>query len=659
MARSKSKNVGLIGLGIIGSRVAAALRKRGLQVFVWNRTPRLEQYFVGSPVEVAELCDVVQIFVADDAALLETVRQLTPGLTAQHIVTAHCTVAPESMRAAAEIVERRGARFLEAPFTGSKVAAENGQLVYYIGGDEAALKKARPVLEASSKEIIVIGEIGDASVMKVATNIVTAATAQVASEALALLGKAGIAPELFTRAMKSNASNSVTLEMKVPLMLAGDFEPHFSVKHMLKDVRIAAKLAREFSLDLPVTEVSSDMLLAELKQGRGDADYSSVAQKYFSGPQKIVRPEPKKIGEPPKPAEPVLMGEARPIATEPIAETKPLEPAVSELPPVTVEPVAEIGPPEPEPARYEIPPMATEPVPETKAPEPEPTIYAAPPIPAQPIAETWPAEPEPARYAVPPMATEPVPESWPPAPEPTIYAASPARAQPVAESRPPEPEPARYEPPPIAAEVVTETKPPEPEPARYETPQIPAQPVAEIGPPASEPARDEAPQIPAQAVTETRPLQPEPAIYAAPPTPGQPVAESRPPEAEPARYEAPPIPAKPVAETKPPAPEPTIYQAPPIPAKFVIETKPTESRPPRQEPASIPTKPGPETTSDQPAPKATEPLPAPAESIVKAKPARPNWIDDEEDEDEEIPPGVNLSGGIRGWFSRRLSRRRF
>ena len=395
MARSKSKNVGLIGLGIIGSRVAAALRKRGLQVFVWNRTPRLEQYFVGSPVEVAELCDVVQLFVADDTALLETVRQLTPGLTAQHVVTAHCTVAPESMRAAAEIVERRGARFLEAPFTGSKVAAENGQLVYYIGGDEAALKKARPVLEASSKEIIVIGEIGDASVMKVATNIVTAATAQVAAEALALLGKAGIAPELFTRAMKSNASNSTTLEMKVPLMLAGDFEPHFSVKHMLKDVRIAAKLAREFSLDLPVTEVSSDMLLAELKQGRGDADYSSVAQKYFSGPQKIVRPEPRKIEEPPRPEEPVFrMGEARPIATEAIAETKPLEPAVSELPPMTVEPVAEIGPSEPEPARYEVPPMATEPVPETKPLEP--AVSELPPTTVEPVAEIGPPEPEPA-----------------------------------------------------------------------------------------------------------------------------------------------------------------------------------------------------------------------------------------------------------------------
>ncbi|CAN5430452.1 hypothetical protein BH18VER2_BH18VER2_05620 [soil metagenome] len=319
MARLKSKNVGLIGLGIIGSRVAGALRDKGLQVFVWNRTPRPEQNFLGSPVEVAELCDVIQIFVADAAALLETLKQLVPGLTAQHIVTAHCTVAPESMRAAAEIVERRGARFLEAPFTGSKVAAENGQLVYYIGGDEAALKQARPVLEASSKEILVIGKVGDASVMKVATNIVTAATAQIAAEGMALVHKAGIPPDLFARAMKCNASNSTTLEMKLPLILAGDFETHFSVKHMLKDVRIASALAKQFSLDLPVTEVSGDMLFAELKQGRGDADYSSVAQKYFPAPPAAEKPVEKPIPPEPKP-------ETQEVATEPPEPEKPAEP---------------------------------------------------------------------------------------------------------------------------------------------------------------------------------------------------------------------------------------------------------------------------------------------------------------------------------------------
>src|SRR5262249_5291650 len=134
---------------------------------------------------------------------------------------------------------------------------------------------------------------------------------------------------------------------------------------------IAAKLAREFSLDLPVTEVSSDMLLTELKQGRGDADYSSVAQKYFSGPQKIVRPEPRKIEEPAKPVEPAYgLGAAQPMVTETVPELKPLELALSELQPDTVVPDAEIGLSEPEPARYEVPLMVADPVPETKPPEP-------------------------------------------------------------------------------------------------------------------------------------------------------------------------------------------------------------------------------------------------------------------------------------------------
>jgi 3-hydroxyisobutyrate dehydrogenase-like beta-hydroxyacid dehydrogenase len=683
MARSKSKNVGLIGLGIIGSRVAAALRKRGLQVFVWNRTPRLEQYFVGSPVEVAELCDVVQIFVADDTALLETVRQLTPGLKAQHIVTAHCTVAPESMRAAAQIVERRGARFLEAPFTGSKVAAENGQLVYYIGGDEAALKQARPVLEASSKDILLIGEIGDASVIKVATNIVTAATAQIAGEALALLGKAGIEPELFMRAMKSNASNSATLEMKVPLMLAGDFEPHFSVKHMLKDVRIAAKLAREFSLDLPVTEVSSDMLLAELKRGRGDADYSSVVQKYFSGPQKIVRPEPRKIAEPPRPAEPVLeASEARPGATEPVAETRPPEPAMNEIPPMVTQPVAEAGPPEPESAPneapliaaeplaeagpseseavlYEVPPMTTEPITETRPTEPEPVLYEAPPITTEPIAETRPPEPEPVLYEFPPITTEPLAETRPPEPEPVLYEVPPMTTEPVAETRPPEPEPVVNEFPPITTESVVEAKPSEPEPALDEVPPILPGPFFEVAPPKPVPAPNAAPPPTAEPLAEARPSEPGTALDEAPPILPGPFFEIAPPESVPAPKAAPPPTAEPLAETKPAEPAPTMYKPPLAVPQLVIKAKPTESRPQRQEPAPIPAKAVGETKSDQTAPKTTEPSPIPAESIVNAKPAKPIWHDDEEDEEDETPPGVNLSGGIRGWFSRRLSRRRF
>src|SRR6266704_2876616 len=182
MARRTKKNVGVVGLGIIGSRVADNLRRLGFPVFVWHRNPRPVQNFVGAPAELAEMCDYIQIFVSNDDALLDVIRQLAPALAPRHIVLSHPTVAPHSMRTAADLVERRGARLVEAPFTGSKLGAEKGELVYYVAGDEVALREARPILEASSKAIIEIGEIGQATVIKIATNILTAAAVQAAAE---------------------------------------------------------------------------------------------------------------------------------------------------------------------------------------------------------------------------------------------------------------------------------------------------------------------------------------------------------------------------------------------------------------------------------------------------------------------------------------------
>ncbi|MFN2508176.1 MAG: NAD(P)-dependent oxidoreductase [Chthoniobacterales bacterium] len=281
MSRRTQKNVGVIGLGIIGQRVAENLRRDGFHVFVWNRTPRPFPNFVGSPSEIAQLCDFVQIFVSDDEALLEMVQQMKPALNAHHVIMAHSTVAPHTMRAAAEIAQRRGAHFLDAPFTGSKNAAENGELVYYIGGDDVAYRRAQPVLEASSREIIEIGEIGQATTIKIATNMVTAATVQGAAEALALVHNSGLPLEKFAEAMRSNGSNSGTLMMKLPKMIEGDFEPHFSVKHMLKDVEIAARLARAYGLMFGSTEAARDSLVAEMRRNRSNYDYCSLIHAFF------------------------------------------------------------------------------------------------------------------------------------------------------------------------------------------------------------------------------------------------------------------------------------------------------------------------------------------------------------------------------------------
>jgi 3-hydroxyisobutyrate dehydrogenase-like beta-hydroxyacid dehydrogenase len=361
MSRRSRKNVGLIGLGIIGRRVAENLRKRGFHVFVWNRTPRPVPNFVGSPAEVAELCHVIQLFVADDEALREIVQQLSPVLTAHHIVTAHCTVTPDSMQAAAEVVQRRGARFLDAPFTGSRMAAEKGELVYYIAGDDGAIGEARRFLEASSKEILEFGDVGEATLIKLATNMVTAASVQSVAEALALVTKCGVLPEKFERALKSNASQSGTIAMKLPKMMDGDFEPHFSVKHMLKDLQIAERLADSLELKFPVTEAARDVQLSEMKTGHGDEDYSCIVRQYF--PDGV-------------PTERKVAAEAAEETPELALETTPTAPPEKSAPPepekVFVVEEKEVAAIEPEKSAISEPERVIPPQPEKPgAPEPE------------------------------------------------------------------------------------------------------------------------------------------------------------------------------------------------------------------------------------------------------------------------------------------------
>jgi 3-hydroxyisobutyrate dehydrogenase-like beta-hydroxyacid dehydrogenase len=349
--RRSRKNVGVIGLGIIGSRVTESLRRKGFQVFVWNRTPRPVPNFVGAPAEIAEMCDYIQVYVSDDDALLQIAQSLAPALAPQHIVMAHSTVAPHSMRAAADIVERRGARFVEAPFTGSKMAAEKGELVYYVGGDETAIRDARPILEASGKEIIEIGEIGQATAIKIATNMITAATVQAAAEALALIESAGLSLEKFASAMQGNASNSTTLAMKLPKIIKGDFEPHFSLKHMLKDMQIATRYGLSQHLELGVTAAARDRLLEQMQRGYGDEDYSAIARKYF-GATKSAGPE--EVGlelfEKPAPIEPYPFTSHETKAATPVpidtVLPSPMESAAQDLVTNPDEPVAPVDAPQ-------------------------------------------------------------------------------------------------------------------------------------------------------------------------------------------------------------------------------------------------------------------------------------------------------------------------
>jgi 3-hydroxyisobutyrate dehydrogenase-like beta-hydroxyacid dehydrogenase len=280
MARPAKPNAGVIGLGIIGTRVAANLRKAGNQVWVWNRTPRPEPNFLSSPAEVAESAKIIQIFVSDGQALMDVVTAMAPVLGPEHVVVNHATVAPRETIEASRVVEERHAKYLDAPFTGSRDAAEAGQLVFYIGGSSEVLEKVRPFLEVNARAILPIGEIGQAAALKIAMNLIAAISISSYAEALSLLDKSGIPLQKIGEVFPSHIAHSPLVDLKVPGMITDDFEPRFSLKHMFKDVQIALAMAADFGLDLPASAAYAGSAMSGLQNGWGDLDFSVVARHY-------------------------------------------------------------------------------------------------------------------------------------------------------------------------------------------------------------------------------------------------------------------------------------------------------------------------------------------------------------------------------------------
>jgi len=280
MFSGRLEKVGVIGLGIVGSRVAENLRKAQKHVYVWSRRPKPEPNFLGSPAEIAANADAIQIFVTNGDALIQVVEAMEPNLNRGHLVINHATVDLATTKKAAQIVQAHGASFLDCPFTGSKMAADKGQLVYYAGGDAAVLDKVRPLLALTSKHILHVGAIGDATVLKITTNMISGATLQILSEALAVTEAHGVAGAKLLEALNHNACCSDLIRMKLPSILEDNYDAHFSLKNMFKDAQIALSLANAKKIETPALSTTASIMFKTIQQGHGDDDYSVLAANY-------------------------------------------------------------------------------------------------------------------------------------------------------------------------------------------------------------------------------------------------------------------------------------------------------------------------------------------------------------------------------------------
>jgi glyoxylate/succinic semialdehyde reductase len=171
-------------------------------------------------------------------------------------------------------VTASGARYLEAPFTGSKPAAERREIVFYAGGDAALVAELEPVLALISGTRLHIGDNRQAAALKLAMNLNIAVQMQGLAEARTLAAAAGIGDEVFYGALAKNVSYSGLVKLKEAKLRAGDFSPQFSVKHLHKDLRLAAAAAG--CTELPAMDAARQQLKTAEARGLGDADFSAI-----------------------------------------------------------------------------------------------------------------------------------------------------------------------------------------------------------------------------------------------------------------------------------------------------------------------------------------------------------------------------------------------
>ncbi len=269
--------VGVLGLGIIGGIWARHYAAAGALAGVWNRTPRPDApEWRDTPEAVAAAADVVQIVVADPAAVRAVIARIAPGLGAGKVVVQSSTIDPAGSEEFRAAVVATGARYLEAPFTGSKPAAERRQTVFYLGGEAALAAELEPLLALVSATRLHIGDHRQAAALKLAMNLNIAVQVQGLIEARAIAAAHGIGDEVFYGALEKNVGYSGLVKLKEPKLRAGDFSPQFSIKHLHKDIRLASAAAG--CAELPALDAVREQLKTAEARGHGDEDFIALAK---------------------------------------------------------------------------------------------------------------------------------------------------------------------------------------------------------------------------------------------------------------------------------------------------------------------------------------------------------------------------------------------
>lgn len=284
--------VGFLGLGIMGSRMAANLQRKGFAVVAWTRTPGKAEAWaaehegaiaVATPREAAANADLVISMVVDGEqveAILLGEDGAAAGARAGTLFVDMSTIAPADARRIGESLHGQGHRFVDAPVTGSSPRAEDGTLTIMAGGDADDVARARPALDAMGTTIVHVGELGHGQIIKLINNAVAAANASTLAQALVMGAGTGVDLQALTEILSAGSGNSTMVGLKAEPMRQHDYATLFKTEHMLKDVRLCIEEAQRAGVPFPAANQARDALTAAVGRGFADQDFASIVEAY-------------------------------------------------------------------------------------------------------------------------------------------------------------------------------------------------------------------------------------------------------------------------------------------------------------------------------------------------------------------------------------------
>ncbi|HEX8927328.1 MAG TPA: NAD(P)-dependent oxidoreductase [Actinomycetota bacterium] len=279
-------NLGFVGLGVMGGRIAARLLDAGHDVSGYNRTKSKASWLVerglrllDTPREVAAASEVVFTMVTDTAALLAVTEGddgILAGLGPGKVYVDMSTVSPRLARELAASAAGSGAAMLDAPVSGSVSTLEKGQLSIMVGGEAEVLERVRPILEAIGPKVIHIGANGQAVLMKTAINLNLAVQLTAFSEGLLIAEKGGIPRDVAIEAMLASVIASPSLAYRAPFVFELPEEAWFDVNMMQKDLLLALESGRAAGVPMPTTATVNELLSACRGLGVDKEDFAVI-----------------------------------------------------------------------------------------------------------------------------------------------------------------------------------------------------------------------------------------------------------------------------------------------------------------------------------------------------------------------------------------------